>query len=369
MQVLLTRDGCLRRQQRLCTEIQSRNWDAFLTGHARTIYYLTGALLPIESPAVLVIRRDGQSLLISPSASALVVDEAVSVETYSPSRVIADPFLDAARLLTDRISRDRQRNWAVESSYTPGVFLTPLRSSSVSDAGPLLRSLRKCKENDEIAEIRRALEFNRIAYDAARASIQPGLTEIDVHDAMFDTVTKQVGHTVTLVGDFACGVRSVRGGGPPTTNQIQPGDLYILDLFPSCTFYAGDTCRAFAVGEPTQKQNDTWKLVADTLAMAETMVRPGLPARELYTAVRDKLATHPSYGASFWHHAGHGIGIHGHEAPRLIPESDDVIEVGDVIAMEPALYSEELRGGIRLENSYVVRESGAERLFNYPLPL
>jgi Xaa-Pro aminopeptidase len=99
------------------------------------------------------------------------------------------------------------------------------------------------------------------------------------------------------------------------------------------------------------------------------MVRPGLPARELYTAVRDRLATHPSYGASFWHHAGHGIGIHGHEAPRLIPESDDVIEVGDVIAMEPALYSEELRGGIRLENTYVVRQSGAERLFNYPLPL
>ena len=133
-------------------------------------------------------------------------------------------------------------------------------------------------------------------------------------------------------------------------NVVQSGDLYILDLFPACAFYFGDTCRTFAVGEPTPEQRRAWKLVADTLAMAEKMLRPGLAAKELYTAVRERLAPH-EFGSSFWHHAGHGVGFHGHEAPRLIPGSDDVIEVGDVIAIEPALYSEQLRGGIRLENT------------------
>jgi Xaa-Pro aminopeptidase len=104
------------------------------------------------------------------------------------------------------------------------------------------------------------------------------------------------------------------------------------------------------------------------LTMAEKMLRPGLPAREMYAAVRDRLAVH-EFGSSFWHHAGHGVGFHGHEAPRLIPGSDDVIEVGDVIAIEPAVYANELRGGIRLENTYAVRESGIERLFDYPLEL
>ena len=46
-----------------------------------------------------------------------------------------------------------------------------------------------------------------------------------------------------------------------------------------------------------------------------------------------------------------------------------MIEVGDVIAVEPALYSERLRGGIRLENTYVVRDAAVERLFEYPLKL
>ena len=46
-----------------------------------------------------------------------------------------------------------------------------------------------------------------------------------------------------------------------------------------------------------------------------------------------------------------------------------MIEVDDVIAIEPALYSEQLRGGIRLENTYAIGHSGVERLFDYPLEL
>ena len=342
--------------------------DAFLTGHARTIYYFTGALLAAETPAALVIERDGRSILLSPVGEAPAVDECVPVETYSISRVVADAHADAARLLKDRIEGNRDGTWAVEFSYTPAALLNSLSSNSVTDAGPLLRFLRKRKDEDEIAEIRRSLELSAIAYDAARAAIRPGVTEIEVYLAMLEAATQSVGHTFTLAGDFACGLRCVRGGGPPTTNVVEPGDLYILDLFPACAFYFGDTCRTFAAGEASGEQHDAWEHVAETLSMAEKMLRPGLSGRELYSAVRGRLATH-EFGSSFWHHAGHGVGFHGHEAPRLIPGSDDVIEVGDVIAVEPALYSEHLRGGIRLENTYVVRDAGVERLFEYPLQL
>jgi Xaa-Pro dipeptidase len=347
--------------------MQPQRWDAFLTGHARTIYYLTGTLLAPESPAALVVWRDGRTVLISPAAEAPAVDECVQVETYSIARTVADAHADAARLLEDRIGIDKEK-WGVELSYTPAAFLTCLRSASLSDAGPVLRSLRKHKQDDEIAEIRRSLRLSAVAYDAAKSAIRPGATEIDVHDAMLAAVTRSAGTTLTFAGDFACGLRCVRGGGPPTPNQIQAGDLYILDLFPACAFYFGDTCRTFAASEPSPEQHKAWELVASTLAMAEQMLRPGLAGRELYESVRKRLASH-EFGSSFWHHAGHGVGLHGHEAPRLIPGSEDVIEIGDVIAMEPALYADELRGGIRLENTYVIGESGAERLFEYPLEL
>ena len=39
------------------------------------------------------------------------------VETYSISRVIADPHFDAARLLKDRAARYKDTTWTVEFSY------------------------------------------------------------------------------------------------------------------------------------------------------------------------------------------------------------------------------------------------------------
>jgi Xaa-Pro aminopeptidase len=345
--------------------MRAHDWDAFLTGHVRTVYYFTGALLDHGSPAALIIERDGATRLISPVQEATAADECLPIETYSISRVVSDPYLEVAAVLRGVRAGT---SWAIEMSYTPGSFVAALRAGSVHDAGPLLRPLRRRKEEDEIAEIRRSLSFSAVAYEAARTAIRPRLTEIDVYSAMLEAATRHAGHTLRLWGDFACGLRCVRGGGPPTPNVVNEGDLYILDLFPECAYYFGDTCRAFVVGEPSRQQQDAWQVVADTLAIAEQMVRPGLPARELYEAVRGRLAAH-EFGASFWHHAGHGVGLHGHDSPRLIPGSDETIETGDVIAIEPALYSDTLRGGIRLENTYVVGDSGARSLFDYPLDL
>lgn len=369
MQTLLTTEGCRGRQQRLRAVMESHGQDIFITGHARTIYYLTGALLSSESPAALVLRKDGQTTLISPLSEAPAADECIPIETYSIARIISDAHSDVANTLKGRLGTGANRSYAVELSYTPASYLHSFRPAALSDAGPQLRALRKRKDEDEIAEIRRSLGFSRLAYQAAKAAIQPGVTELEVHDAMFRAAAEGTGQTFTFSGDFACGLRCVSAGGPPTTNQVHLGDLYILDLFPACAFYYGDTCRTFCAGEPTDEQQRAWELVSSTLHMAATMVRPGLQARELYGAVRDKLAADSPYGNSFWHHAGHGVGLHGHESPRLIPGSDEVIEAGDVIAIEPAVYSEHLQGGIRLENTYIVRESGAESLFDFPLSL
>ena len=100
-------------------------------------------------------------------------------------------------------------------SHTPARLVSGLQTSAISDAGALLRTLRKRKDSDEIAEIQRSLSFSKAAYEAARASIQPGASEMDVRNAMLDAATQHAGHPITFTGDFAGGLRCVRGGGPP----------------------------------------------------------------------------------------------------------------------------------------------------------
>ena len=360
---MLSREGCARRQARLLQELEALRCDFFLTADPRAVYYFTGSF-QTDSPAIFGLRQDGSSLLIASAPGEPLANDVRKLETYSIERAITKPMHDAVRLFADALPGGKPiRRTALERSSMSGLLEEQLRGAEVVDATDLVLKLRKRKEPDEIEEIRRSLCLCAVAYDAARQTIAPGRTEIDVYTAMNAAITAEAGSAVPFPGDFACGERCVKGGGPPTRREIQAGDLYILDLFPEPAYYAGDTCRTFVAGEPTDVQHRAWEMVCAAVRRAEGAVRPGVRARDVYAAVKESL------DSSFWHHAGHGIGYHGHEAPRIIPGSDDIFEVGDVIAMEPGVYSTALQGGIRLEDNYVVREYGLENLFDYPRAL
>ncbi len=358
---MLTLDGCRARQRRLLATMEREQWDLVVTGDRFTTYYLTGSLAPPESPVFFALHGGSSSALITPgNREGVCADTVDALELYSAHRCVTTPWHDGAELLRQRLKPAARP--AVERAGTSTMF-------EGADATAAILALRKRKEPDEIAEIRAALRLCAAAYDAARAAIAPGRTEIDVFNEMQAAVNREAGTAVALRGDFACGERGIKEGGPPTRRAIQAGDLYILDLFPAPALYFGDTCRTFAVTEPTAVQMRAWEAVREAIALAERMIRPGIAARDVHLAVKELLDSREVSERSFWHHTGHGIGHRGHEAPRLIAESEDIVDAGDVLTIEPGIYTAALQGGIRLEDNYVVHETGVENLFDYPMAL
>ena len=282
---------------------------------------------------------------------------------------------DASALLRDVLSRSSASMMALglEGGSVPAIMAACFTEShphiQIGEATEALLNLRKRKEPDEVASIRESLKYCAVAYRAARQTIAPGKTEIDVYNAMASAIYREAGTTIVFAGDFACGKRGIKEGGPPTPRVIQSDDLYILDIFPAVRLYAADTCRTFAVGHPTDTQYRTWEVVMQAVHMAESLVRPGVPARNVYQEIKNFLDSHELTEKSFWHHLGHGIGHRGHEAPRIIPGSDDIFEEGDVFTLEPGVYTKALQGGIRLEDNYVLRANGPEDLFDFPWEL
>lgn len=335
--------------------MEARRWDLFVTGSFRTAYYFSGVLKSQDSPVVFLMRSDGRH-------------EVLEAETYSLERTIDNPVGDLARHLDQYLhtNLDSVRAAAVERTATVSLIESVVQAAApkpIEDASKAILRLRKCKQPDEVGEIRHSLTLCAKAYQAARGAIAPGVTELDVYHTILAAITKQTGSTVDLRGDFASGERAIRGGGPPTARVLQVHDLFPLDLFPASALYFGDTCRTFAAGGAIDEQLRAHEVVRKALTMAESMVKPGVRTRDVYLTVKQFLDSEAIAEKSFWHHLGHGIGFHGHESPRIIPGSDDIFEPGDVFTLEPGVYTKSLRGGIRLEDNYLITEHGLENLF------
>jgi Xaa-Pro aminopeptidase len=98
-------------------------------------------------------------------------------------------------------------------------------------------------------------------------------------------------------------------------------------------------------------------LVLEAQTRGRAALRPGVAVREVDEAARSVIVA-AGLGECFSHGLGHGIGLSIHEAPRLSFRSEEILEIGDVVTVEPGVYLEG-RGGVRVEDNYLIEENGA----------
>jgi Xaa-Pro aminopeptidase len=101
-------------------------------------------------------------------------------------------------------------------------------------------------------------------------------------------------------------------------------------------------------------------LVQQAYDIAFSMLKPGISSSDVATAVDSFF---DSKGYFMPHSLGHGIGLAAHEAPtlRTLKTYEMELAPGMVVTIEPGLYHPEA-GGVRLENDFLITESGCEAL-------
>jgi Xaa-Pro dipeptidase len=373
---VLNQDLSRSRQQRLLTFLSDHGIGVAVLVSPRSVTYFTGVVPDERFPHAFILRCDGSSDLIGPNVQITpAVDRHHAYERYSLQRslTVANIFANAVATLKSAL-RDcpAPRTLGIESEYLSHGFILAIRgqfpdSELVSLTGALL-CMRRNKSADEVARIRQTGELLSGGYRAVRERLAIGMTETDVYNIFWTAAVELAQSPVQPAGDFACGLRGPEGGGP-TERRVQDGDLFIIDAFPRFGGYHADLCRTFAVAPPSQLQREAWAVVAGALELAEHLIRPGAQTARIYEAIRSHLNQFAPAVDSFRHHAGHGIGLDPQELPWLIPGSDEVLCEGDVVAVEPGLYSPALQGGLRLEQNYLVTGSGCELLSGFPLEI
>jgi len=165
----------------------------------------------------------------------------------------------------------------------------------------------------------------------------------------------------------ASGPRSAYPHGGCTSKRIRKGELIQFDVGAQYQNYRADLTRTFLVGKPTPKQNKIYRVVMEAQEKAFQKIRNGVKARWVDAAARDVIKKH-GFGEYFVHGLGHGVGLEVHEPPMLNAVSRDVLKAGNVATDEPGIYIVGY-GGVRIEDTVLVKKEGAERLTKAPYDL
>ena len=227
----------------------------------------------------------------------------------------------------------------------------------------LVERLRAVKDEGELAAIRRASAIASEAY--ARLAEEPfvGRTERELTWRM-DVLLHDLGaEDVAFPTHVVAGPNAATPHASGGDRRIEPDEAVIIDAGAVVDGYCSDCTRTFATGRLAEELQDAYDACLEGQLAGLEAARAGTAARAVDAAARERIDAR-GYGDAFGHGLGHGVGLLGHEAPALRPESSDTLAARNVVTVEPGIYLAG-RGGIRIEDLVVVTDDGPEVLTTF----
>jgi Xaa-Pro dipeptidase len=359
--------ACRDRQKRMLQAMQRERLDLVIVTQVEHVQYLAGPRFAWTFQPAAALTSDGRLTLVAPNRAPEVAaaDDIATYQAQKHSTLRNDQRHASSEVLAGALAKRKYQRIGVEYSTFGQHLARALGAAHFVDIEPQLYELRRQKDPDELALIKKAIAATGRMYARARELMRPAITELEMFNELQSAAVLELGEMMTGTGnDYQC---NSRGGPPRADRAARAGQLYILDLGPAFRGYFADNCRTIAVTEADDKQQEAWSFILRAFDHLEKTVKPGKSCAELHREVEGILREAPV--GVFDHHLGHGIGLFPHEAPHLNPNWDDVFQEGEVFTAEPGLYAPELRVGMRLENDYLVTKNGVELLSDFPLEL
>ena len=306
---------------------------------------------------------DNVALLVEPERVRLFTDfryaegargAVKDVEVVETKRFV---YADVAPLLSGRVGFE-----AAVVSYANWEMLSGGPADLVPRTG-IVEALRAVKEERELDAIRKAAEISDQAYERLSRERFIGRTERELAWRMEVLLHECGGERTSFNVAVGSGPNGALPHADPTDREVEAGELVVVDCGTTVRGYASDCTRTFATGSLPDELKQVYAVCLEAQEAALEGVRAGANGAEVDAIARERIDASPFRGL-FGHGLGHGVGLRIHEAPNLRPESEDVLEPGNVVTVEPGIYMPG-KGGIRIEDLVVVTEGDPEVLTHF----
>lgn len=342
------------RLRRIREVLTAQNWDALLVSQPENRRYLSGFTgsaghLLITSEHALLLTDFRYIEQAGRQASGFEVIQ-INGEFHSclPG-LAADHTLRTVAFESAHVSVAEFEKWR---AALPDVNWAP-------SAG-LVENLRMVKDEAELAAIRRAVALTDEAFAHIASFMRSGVAEREVAWEIECYMRTHGAAKVAFDLIVASGANGAMPHATASSRAIRAGEPVIIDIGAVVDGYHSDMTRTVSLIRVPRRLLQVYKVVLQAQQAAEAALRPGMTGREADQVAREIISA-AGFGPNFGHSLGHGVGLAVHEGPRLSRLSDDVLQPGMVVTVEPGIYLPGW-GGVRIEDLVIITSDGCEVL-------
>ena len=344
------------------------------------VYYLTGYYdylhMEFGRPTILVVPREGEVLLITPTIDLNAAQSAARVDRIAAWN---DGMGNEWREELPAVIK-RAETIAIE----PGHMPPPVRSyvndlvdlEKLSSATPILNQMRMIKSAEELQLARHAGEVATAMMNAGREAIGAGVPEFEVAIATSQAGTRKAADLLATHYDdpdmspnthflqiMASGDNIVKTHHRASTRIMKKGEPVFLCFCGMTNFHRFKLGfdRTFWIGDAPEDQVAVYEVAVASQTAALNALRPGVTAESIHAEYAEVIQ---GAGYEYPFRCGRATGFSFLEAPQLVTGDTTIIQPGMVLAVDGSVSVERFRA--QVGDSFIITEDGWEPLTHHP---
>ncbi len=329
----------------------------YFVSNLTNIYYLTG----FEGTYANILIDEDKTYFITDSryteyATSLLPD---SIEIHQQETSLNST-------LKELLKNKHKRRLYVEQITPLSGFLSlkqELKNIKILPAEDEIALLRIIKDENEILNIKKAVNLSDKCFNHLLKIIKPGIIEWDIA-VEIEYFYRKNG---CRKSSFDSIVASGKGSSMPhhitsMAKKIENNDILLIDMGCLLNGYNSDLTRTIFIGNITPEFKKIYNIVLSAQEQAIFSVKPGIATGKLDKTARD-IIHKEGYGWAFGHSLGHGLGLEVHESPYLKKNNSFRLKKNIPFTIEPGIYIPG-KGGVRIEDVIIATGNGFENLTN-----